>query len=62
MKLKALSDVRSRDEARSIAINFQFWFSDHSVSQAELLKYNHYFESLARKFRLSKEFRENGII
>lgn len=62
MKLKKLDKVKSKEEARQIAIDWQFWASNKSLSYSELATYGHYFEKLGRKFHLIKEFKENGII
>jgi hypothetical protein len=61
MKLKAISKVKNKSEAQSIAVAYQNWSSEHSMSYGELIKYNHYFEALGKKFKLIKEFKENGI-
>jgi len=62
VKLKPISKVKTREEARSIAINFQEEMSNESTSYSELAEYGNYFETLGKKFKLTKEFKENGII
>jgi hypothetical protein len=62
MKPKAVTDVKTRGEAISIAIDWQRWCGDHAVSYGELADYQGYFEKLANKFNLRDEFKENGIL
>lgn len=62
MKLKAIEIVKSKGEARQIAIDFQNWASNQNLSYGELADYSNYFIELGKKFRLIKEFKENGII
>lgn len=62
MKLKPISKVTSKSEARSIAVAYQNWSSGHSMSWGEIQKHTLYFEALAKKFGLKREFKENGII
>jgi hypothetical protein len=61
-ELKPISKVKSKNEARQIAMDYQNWSSEHSMSWGEVATYNQYFTSLARKFNLVKEFKENAII
>jgi len=62
MKIKAISQVKTKNEARTIAINWQIWQSKKSLSYKEIINWYNYFISLAEKFNLKKEFRENAII
>ena len=62
MKLKFITEIKTEGEARQTAINFQNWVSGESLSYSELSEYNGYFETLAKKFNLTEEFKENGII
>lgn len=62
MRLKAIKEIKTKAEAQQIAIDWQEWQSTRSLSYGELSKYQAYFETLAKKFRLKKEFKENGII
>jgi hypothetical protein len=54
--------VKTKDEARQEAINWQKWASQRSLSYGEIAEYVAYFYKLARKFHLVREFKENGII
>ena len=48
--------------ARQKAIDWQNEFSENNYSYGELNFYQAYFETLAKRYGLIKEFRENGII
>jgi hypothetical protein len=62
MLLKAILSVKSVDEARNIAIEWQRYASEAALSYSELAEFGEYFEILAKKFDLTEEFHENGII
>jgi len=62
MELKAITEIKTKEEAEQTAINFQQWISKNNLSYGELLNYTGYFETLAKKFNLIEEFKENGII
>jgi len=62
MEIKAIPEIKSEEEARQTAINFQNWASEKSLSYAELSEYSGYFETLGKKFNLTEEFKENAII
>mgnify|MGYP001568898398 FL=1 len=62
LKLKSISKVKSKEEAQSIAIDFQNYASKKNMSYGELALYGNYFIVLGKKFKLTEEFRENGII
>lgn len=55
-------DPKNKEEARDLTIDFQNWVSEKSLSYEELVENQDYFENMARKFNLVREFRENGII
>lgn len=48
--------------AREKAINWQNDFENHNYSWLELAQWQQYFEKLARRYGLTEEFTENGII
>ena len=50
------------DEARGIAIDWQNWQAEHSMSWLLASEWQSYFERLAEKFNLTDEFKENGIL
>ena len=60
--LKKVSTVKTKAEARSLAIDYQDWFSEQSLSWGDVARYGNYFSELGKKFKLTKEFKENGII
>jgi predicted nucleic acid-binding Zn-ribbon protein len=63
MKQKPVDKVASADEARQLAIDWQNWQSQRSMSMGEVVEWQGYFEKLASKFPdLTEEFRENAII
>jgi hypothetical protein len=62
MKMKAISAVKTQAEARQIAIDWQHWASTQALSYGELNEYQRYFDTLAKKFDLEEEFKENCII
>ena len=62
MKLPEIETVTSADEASELAIDWQAWQTDKSLTTAELVHYIDYFQALADKYDLTDEFKENGII
>jgi hypothetical protein len=53
---------KTEDEARQAAIAWQLWQSDKSLSQGIHNEWTAYFTELGKKFELTEEFSENGII
>lgn len=51
-----------KERARQEAIEWQHDFDNHNYSWFELSLQQERFEKLGRKYGLTKEFRENGII
>jgi len=49
-------------DASQEAIEHQHWSSEQNLSYSELIEYGEYFRELGRKFNLTEEFEENGII
>ena len=62
MKLPDIKEVKRKDQARQLAIDWQNWQSDQSLSFGEIARYTEYFAKLAVRFHLKLEFKENGII
>jgi hypothetical protein len=62
MKKTAIDKIKTKDEARQVAIAWQSWASKRDMSYVEISQRLNYFEKLAKKFRLKGEFKENGII
>lgn len=53
---------KAKERARNNAIEWQLDFCNHNYSYSEIACYGEYFECLAKRYGLVKEFRENGII
>lgn len=53
---------QQQDSLRNEAIEWQLDFSNHNYSWTELIDYQNYFYTNAKKYGLVKEFIENGII
>ena len=62
MEIKNIKNVKTKEEAREIAIEWQGWQSDKSLSIEEMWEWQFYLSKLADKFGLQEEFIENGII
>jgi hypothetical protein len=62
MEIKAITEIKTKEEAKQQAISFQNWISEENLSYSDLNKWSGYFETLAKKFNLTDEFKENGII
>lgn len=53
---------KTAEEARDQAIEWQNNFSNKSMSWEEVIDAQAHFEKTAKKFKLTKEFEENGIL
>ena len=53
---------RRKNAARQKVIEWQADFENHNYSYGELAAWNSYFEKLGKRYGLTEEFRENGII
>lgn len=53
---------KRKEAAREKAIAWQHEASQRSMSYAELYEAGAYFEKLGKRYGLTEEFRENGII
>ena len=63
MKLPDINTIKSSDEARQLAIDWQTWASEQSLSYSELAEWSDLFSVLTYRFpELTDEFKENGII
>jgi len=56
------TEIKSIGEARDKAIEWQQWQSNENLSYSELMEWQDYFSTLAKRFDLEDEFNENGII
>jgi hypothetical protein len=57
-----INEIKTQGEARSLGIEFQNWASNNSLSYGELINYQNDLKTIAEKFDLIEEFKENGII
>ena len=55
-------NIKTKEEARNYAIEWQSWQSNQNMSYVDLIEWRYYFADLADKFHLVREFKENGII
>lgn len=62
MQQKAIDQIKSRDEAREMAIDWQAWQQGVALSYGECAAWADYFRAVAKKFHLLTEFKENGIL
>lgn len=69
MRIPRISSIKSADEARELAIDWQIWASEQNqigeeatLYTSDLIEWQEFFEKLARRFKLTDEFKENGII
>lgn len=53
---------QQKQKAIEKAIEYQYNFNDNIYTWQDLAEYSAYFEKLAKRYGLIKEFRENGII
>ncbi len=53
---------KGKEKARQEAIKWQADFCNHNYDMVECLRWLWYFEKLAKRYGLSAEFKENGII
>ena len=60
--LTGITIIKTKEEARQVAIDYQNWASEQSLSYYDISLWQNYFETLAEKFDLKEEFSENGII
>lgn len=54
--------AREKENARQKAVEWQLDFNNHNYSYGELIYFAEYFTKLAKRYGLTEEFRENGII
>lgn len=54
--------AREKENARQKAIEWQLDFNNHNYSWGELAAFAEYFTKLAKRYGLTEEFRENGMI
>ena len=59
---KTTSYRRCKAYAENAAIEWQLDFNNHNYSYGELVYFQEHFTKLAKRYGLTKAFRENGII
>ena len=62
MQIKNINEFKTKEEVRQYAIEWQIWQSDKDLSYWDVLEWQQFFSLLAKTFRLTTEFKENGII
>jgi len=62
MNIPPLESIKSQDQARQLAIEWQLWQANQPLDYSELLEWNDLFAYLARTFNLTEEFQENGVL
>lgn len=60
--MPSIKKIETAEQARQLAIDYQTWASEQSLSYGELVFYTNKFEEIASKFNLTDVFKENGII
>jgi len=60
--MRTINAIKTAEQARQCAVEYQSWASEHNLSYGELAEHHCYLTSLAEKFNLLEEFKENGII
>ena len=53
---------KQKEKARLKAVDWQLDLNNHNYSYGELAEFNDYFQKLAKRYGLTKEFKENCII
>lgn len=54
--------LKTKEEARQYAIEWQQWVSEQNLSYMELAHWQEYWNTIAYQFDLLEEFKENNII
>jgi len=62
MLMKAIEKIKTKEEARQAAIDWQRKQANKSLSYGELAEYAGKFRILGKRFGLLREFKENCII
>jgi len=54
--------ITTKEDARQYATDWQKYASEQNLSYGELAEWNAIFETLAIRYNVTEEYRENGII
>jgi hypothetical protein len=57
-----IDKIKTNEQARNIAINWQHSISKQRMSYGEIAEYQETFRKIGKRFGLLGEFKENGII
>jgi len=57
-----MSYIKTKGQARQYGIDYQKWASEKDLSYGEVIHFQNKLSTLAEKFNLVEEFKENGII
>ena len=55
-------NIKTKEQARQYAIDYQKWASEKDLSYGEILHFQNKLTILGERFDLTEEFKENGII
>ena len=63
MTIPPVESVTTKEQAKELAIDWQHWQNDQSLSWLESSQWSDFFSQLVEKFPdLNDEFKENGIL
>ena len=69
MKIPKISTITTADQARDLAIEWQQWAGEQNqigdeptLSMSDFADWSDFFSKLGKKFNLTEELSENGII
>lgn len=54
--------IKTKEQARQYGIDYQNWASNQDLFYSEVIHFQNKLTTLAKKFGLVREFKENGII
>lgn len=57
-----LKDLKNKEQARQYAVDWQLNFQNKEYSYADLIDWQNTFVYLGKKYGLTEEYQENGII
>jgi len=60
--MKITTKINTKEEAQMYAVAWQHWVGEQDLSYGELAEWQAFFIMLGRKFQLTEELNENGII
>lgn len=61
-KTVSIEELKTADDAREHAQEWQAWTANNKLTLGELIDWENYFEYIAKKFDLTDEFKENGVL